>query len=289
MSQRTIRHPGPTAEKRHAAVACSVVPVTLTLEPGRTINAAIAEAFAAKGFEGGYVLLKDVPMRRMNYVIPAGSPDAEHAAWYSDTRAPETGGTILRAGLHMGRRDGEPFLHCHGSWEVPGEGVRMGHLLPFEAEVKESVEVEAFALAGAVLDVADDAETNFRLFAPRASQETASHPMAAEAGRKAVLATVRPNGDISEAIERICAENGLETATVHGIGSLIGADYADGSHVSSYATEVLVRDGRVAATPEGLRASLDIALVGMDGDISAGILVHGANPVCVTFELLIVG
>lgn len=289
MSRRSIVHPGPVAACRHAAVPCRAVPLTLTLMPGRSINAAIAEAFADAGFEGGFVELVDVPMARMNYVMPAASPDASHAAWYSDTYAP-AGGTITRASLHMGRRDGEPFFHCHGMWEVPGgapgEGLRMGHLLPFEAELAEPTEVAALALSGAILDVADDAETNFRLFAPAARAPLA----AADVGRPAVLATVRPNTDICEEIEAICAAQGIAAADIVGLGSLIGADYADGSHVASYATEVMIRQGRVrTGTPgaTGPRAELDIALVGMDGGISQGVLVHGANPVCVTFELLI--
>jgi predicted DNA-binding protein with PD1-like motif len=283
MTRRTISHPGPVAARRHAAVACRAVPLTLTLEPGRSINAAIAEAFASQGFEGGFVDLVDVPMSRMDYVIPAASPDGKHAAWYSDTRSPEKGGTIRSASVHMGQRDGEPFFHCHGQWEVPGEGLKMGHLLPFDAEVARTVKVSAIGLSGALLDVTDDAETNFRLFAPSPRTPVA----AGEKGGKAVLATVRPNGDICEQIEAICSEHDIDTARVVGLGSLIGADYQDGSHVSSYATEVMIRDGHVRTGDKGPRAQLDIALVGMDGAISRGVLVHGANPVCVTFELLI--
>jgi hypothetical protein len=58
----------------------------------------------------------------------------------------------------------------------------------------------------------------------------------------------------------------------------------NGSAVWSYATEVLVTGGIVRPG----RCTLDIALVGMDGEVSAGRLRRGANPVCVTFELLIV-
>lgn len=284
MSGRSIRHPGPVTHERHAAIACQAQSLTLTLEPGKSFNASVADALAAHGFQAGYVLLENVPMKRMDYVIPAGSPGESHAAWYSETYAPPSGGTIRRAGLHLGRRDGEAFLHCHGLWDVPGEGLRMGHLLPFDAEVGEATQVRAYGISGALLDVADDAETNFRLFSPRAA------PIANPARpRRAVLATVRPNGDICEAIEAICAEHGFDEAEVLGIGSLVGADFAGGGHVSSYATEVLIRDGRVSRTAEGPQARLDIAMVGMDGAIAEGVLVHGVNPVCVTFELLILG
>ncbi len=284
MSGRRIRHPGPEAEARHAAMPCRAQALALTLEPGRSINAAVAEALASHGFQAGYVLIEDVPMQRMDYVIPAASPDAAHAAWYSETHAPSAGGTILRAGLHLGRRDGEPFLHCHGLWDVPDKGLRMGHLLPFDAEVRQSVQVSALGLSHALLEVAEDEETNFRLFAPR-KLETAG-PVGQ---RRALLATIRPNRDICEAIEAICIEHGFDEADVLGIGSLVGADFEDGSQVTSYATEVLINEGRVVTGPNGPRARLDIAMVGMDGEIAQGVLVRGSNPVCVTFELLILG
>ncbi|WP_157017764.1 PCC domain-containing protein [Mesorhizobium xinjiangense] len=284
MSGRSIRHPGPVAVARYSAAACRAEALILTVEGGKPFNTAVAEAFAAHGYIGGYALLEDVAMRQMNYVIPAASPDRDHAAWYSDTRAPAAGGVIKRAGLHLGRRDGEPFLHCHGLWDVPGAGILMGHLLPFEAELEEPTHVQAFGLRGAVLDVTDDAETNFRLFAPRAVES------ANNAGPlNAVLATVRPNEDISLAVEAICREHGFAAADIVGIGSLIGADYANGRSVASYATEVLIREGRLEATSQGPRAAFEIAMVGMDGEISSGWLTHGANPVCVTFELLILG
>jgi hypothetical protein len=54
--------------------------------------------------------------------------------------------------------------------------------------------------------------------------------------------------------------------------------------VDSYATEVLITDGSLRHG----RCTLEIALVGLDGTISHGRLLRGSNPVCVTFELLIV-
>ncbi|QKV17034.1 PCC domain-containing protein [Oricola thermophila] len=284
MSGRSIRHPGPPAHERHTAVACRAQALSLTLEPGKSFNTSLADAFSSHGFEAGYALLDDVPMKRLDYVVPAESPDESHAAWYSETFAPSSGGTICSAGLHLGRRDGEPFLHCHGLWELQDEGLRMGHLLPFEAELREATKVRAVGISGALFDATDDAETNFRLFSPQIAKASD-----VETPRRAVLATVRPNQDICEAIEAICDEHGFEDAEVLGIGSLVGADFEGGGHVSSYATEVLIRDGQVTKSKDGPRARLDIALVGIDGAIAEGVLLRGTNPVCVTFELLILG
>ena len=154
----------------------------------------------------------------------------------------------------------------------------MGHLLPLEAELAEPVEAEAWAVTDAVFDVADDPETGFRLFRP------ALLPKGGAGGAAALLCAFRPNQDIGAAIEAACRLHGIGDASVHGIGSLIGADFEDGTGMSSYATEVL----RAAGPVSGGRATLDVAMVGMDGELAEGTLSRGVNPVCVTFEILIV-
>lgn len=304
---RFIRHPGPASAERYRAVACRAEPLRLRLEAGTPINDAVARAFADAGFLAGWAALQDVRMDRMNYVMPAASPDDSHAAWYSATFTPAPGGLIRTAGLHLGIRDGKPFLHCHGTWDVPsaqcehafgkdrsppvpeGEGhdvgasCRMGHLLPFEATLAEPAEIDAWAISGAALVVRDDTETNFRIFSAEASG-----PALSNASHPAILATVRPNIDICTAIEAICMEHGLTEARVFGIGSLVGVTYEDGRAVPDYATEVLIRDGSVRVEDGRATCRLDIDMVGMSGAITSGLLRRGENPVCVTFELLIV-
>jgi len=103
-------------------------------------------------------------------------------------------------------------------------------------------------------------------------------------GGRAAICTVKPNEDIGQAIEAVCRRNGFDDASIQGIGSLVGVDFDNGSAVWSYATKVLVTGGAVRSEC----CTLDVALVGMDGAMSAGRLRRGANPVCVTFELLVV-
>ncbi len=150
---RQIVHPGPVAGERLAAVPCRVRPLRLKLQPlaGETVLATLARAFADAGYAAGYACLEDVAMARMNYVIPAASPDDSHAAWYSATHEGGPGSRISRAGLHLGRRDGAPFFHCHGIWTPAGRSEAMGHLLPFEAELAGPVEVDVLAISGAHL------------------------------------------------------------------------------------------------------------------------------------------
>jgi predicted DNA-binding protein with PD1-like motif len=279
---RRIVHPGPVTPERFRAVGCHAYPVTLTVRSGVSANEAIADAFAELGFEGGYVRLKNVPMKRLQYVMPAAAPDDAHAAWYSETFS-MPGGTIINAGLHMGRRDSAPFLHCHGSWKSADGVVSMGHLLPFETEFAVETTLEALALDGAILDVQKDEETNFPLFTPIAQQR---HQKGS--GLRALLCTVRPNTDICTALEEVSTQSGLREAEVNGIGSLVGADYEDGTSLNAYASEILINKGRIGPAASGDRqAKLDIAMVDLTTHISGGRLVRGKNPVCVTFELLL--
>jgi len=275
---RHIVHPGSVSPGRWSAIACRAVPLSLRLETSRSVNDSVGEAFAAAGFASGYARLSGAKIDPMRYVMPAAAPNREHAAWYSETFAPDGISTVEDAGLIVGRRDGAPFLHCHGIWDAGESTRRMGHLLPLEAQFCAPAEAIGFGLVGAGFDVHDDPETNFRLF--RAVPDKSL----SEAGSRAIACTIKPNEDIHAAIEAICGEHDIRDATIHGIGSLVGADFEDGSHMSSYATEVLVRSGTVEA---GI-CSLDIAMVGMTPPIAQDRLHRGGNPVCVTFELVIV-
>ncbi|MBX9451961.1 MAG: DUF296 domain-containing protein [Mesorhizobium sp.] len=280
MAMRSIRHPGPVALERERVAAGRAVPLVLRLRAGQSVNAAVTGALAEAGYASGYADLDRLAIEPMHYVIPAAAPDTSHAAWYSDTRSPAGVVTVERAGVIAGIRDGEPFIHCHGIWR-DSDGTRLaGHLLPHEAIVARDTDVGAWGLDGAMFVAKDDAETNFKLF----SAEAAADDGDLSSRQRALACTMRPNGDISAAIERVCQSHGFMNASVVGVGSLVGVDFADGSHVPSYATEVMVRRGTVV---EG-RCELDVALVDMNGDIHEGLLAHGSNPVCVTFELVIV-
>lgn len=264
---RTMRQPGPPAAQRAVAVPCRIEPVELHLKAGHTINEAIAQAHATQGFSG-YLDLSAVPLSPLNYVIPASSPDADHVAWYSRTHTLETA-VVERAGAIVGVRDGEPFLHCHGEWAG-----RMGHLLPLDGIVAADCVVTGLKMDGARFEVEDDSETNFRLFRPKSSANISKSD-----GFALVL---RPNEPVLAAIEAVCARNSVERARIFGVGSTVGARFADGSEVASYATELLVTDGRY----EHGSCRLDIAIVGLDGAVRHGRLARDVA-VLITFELVI--
>jgi predicted DNA-binding protein with PD1-like motif len=159
----------------------------------------------------------------------------------------------------------------------------MGHMLAPDTVVAEPMEVSGIGLRGATFKALPDPETNFTLFEPLPVAEDRQEA----AGPRVLLAKVRPNEDISLAIENICSRQGIGRANVHGIGSLNGVRFTDGGRVDAYATEVLIHEGRVESAGGQPRTSLQIDVVDMEGRVVSGRLVRGDNPVCVTFELVI--
>ena len=279
---RHIHHPGPASVERTAEVAGTPVPLRFVLEPGDTVDTAIARGFAAAGCIGGFVMLRGGQCDPFRYVMPAASPDAHHVAWYSDTFAPEGSVNIERAGAIVGRRDGKPFVHCHGIWNTR-EGMRMGHLLAADSMVTEPVEAIGVGLKTATFEGLPDSETNFTLFEP--IQVTCDDE--GRAGVRLLLAKVRPNEDINTAIEAICSDHEITRANVYGIGSLNEVRFNDGRRVEAHATEVLIREGKVEEVHGQPRASLLIDVVDLGGHVYSGQIVHEDNPVCITFELVI--
>ncbi|WP_230531513.1 PCC domain-containing protein [Microvirga roseola] len=279
---RHILHPGPANQERTSDCAGSPVPLRFILEPGLTVDEAVARGFAAAGCRGGFVALDGLRCEPFSYVIPAASSDARHAAWYSHTFEPDGIVEIERACAIVGIRDERPFLHCHGIWNT-ADGPRMGHLLAPETVVAEPLELTGIGMRNVTFEARPDPETNFTLFEPVPLSGQDGGLM--EAG--ALLAKVRPNEDISLAIEAICARHGIGSARIHGIGSLNGVRFEDGTRVDSHATEVLIRRGCVQSMAGHPRAQLDIDVVDIDGAIFSGELIRGDNPVCVTFELVI--
>ena len=266
-----LAHPGPRAADRRQAVGATLRPLAGRLEAGRTVMAEVGRLFAQNGCKGGVLWLDGLTCDPMRFVLPAYATDGEHAAFYSETHVPEGPVTIGASTASVGWRDGAPFLHCHGQW-AGGFGTSMGHLLPFDSVVAESVEVQGLGSPDAWFEARADAETNFTLFAA-----------AGGGGSDGLIVRLRPDEDVCEALVAVCARQGIARAQVHGIGSICEPRFADGGHVPCVATEVRVDAGEIA---DGA-ARIDVSLVDVDGAIHVGRLAAGLNPVGVTFELLV--
>ena len=149
--------------------------------------------------------------------------------------------------------------------------------------LSEPVAARAWLLDGATFEVVADTETGFTLFKPRPQASSG------KLDRRALALRIAPNEDVCSALEAVCRQHSIRSASVRGgVGSTVGAAFADGRRVEPWVTELLVRHGRVRPGADGQPvAEIDISLVDHLGGLADGRLERGANPVLVTFELVL--
>ena len=286
MRPTVIRQPGPAEAPRIAAVEARGRSFEFDLAAGETLLAGIARGFAAAGFVSGTVHLGQVEFSPFAYVMPALSTTGEHAAFYSETYRPAGVSRLDCGSLTFGTRDGLPFLHCHAQWWEADGKFTGGHILPDETRVATRVRVQAFGLSGAVFDARPDPETNFKLFTPFACPE-----VAAQTDRRVLALRLKPNQDLIEAIETAAKQHDFRRAIIRGgVGSTIGASFEGKPIIENFATEVYLTNGviRPDATGQPRCVGVSAALVDYTGAVQRGSVVKGANPVLMTFELLLV-
>jgi predicted DNA-binding protein with PD1-like motif len=281
---RQITQPGPVLPERIQWVEARGRGFSFTCEAGIPLLEAARRGFAAEGFASGVLNIKGGTLGPFAYVMPALSRTGENAAFYSETFRPEGNAWLKQATMTLGERDGAPFFHCHGLWLEAHCKVNGGHILPEETIVAEPFEVEAFGIDGAVFKAEPDLETNFKLFGPVANEARGVDTI-----RRAFALRLRPNQDFAGSLEAFCREHGIARARIRGgVGSTIGARFADGRCVEPFATELTVTSGIIAPGAGGAaEAQLDIALVDYTGGLAEGRLVRGDNPVLMTMELVL--
>jgi predicted DNA-binding protein with PD1-like motif len=281
---RSIKQPGAPAPKRIQWVEARGRAFSFTLEAGLPLLEAARRGFAREGFAGGTLNVKGGALGPFAYVMPALSKTGEHAAFYSDIFRPAAITRLKMGAMTLGERDGAPFFHCHALWLEADGRAGGGHILPEETVVAEPFEVHAFGLEGAVFTAERDPETNFKLFGP-----VLSRAAGAETTSPAFALRLRPNQDFAGALEAFCRERGIRGAKLHGgVGSTIGARFADGRIVEPFATELAVGSGVIVSRQGGpFEAELDVALVDYTGGIAEGRLKRGDNPVLMTMELVL--
>jgi hypothetical protein len=281
---RHIAQPGPAAEERIEWVEARGRRVEFDLTPGRRLLDAVRESFAAEGLASGVLTLDGGALGPLAYVMPALSSTGRNAAFYSEAFHPPGSSRLRTGALTFGSRDGAPFFHCHALWTEPDGRLRGGHVLPESTEIYETIRARGIGLCGAAFSVDPDPETNFSLFHPVPQERTAG------SGSERVFALrLRPNQDLAHALEDFCRDRGVAAAVLHGgVGSIIGARFADGTCVDPFATEMAIRSGRIRAdVGSGLLAEVDAALVDLTGAVAEGSLLRGENPILMTLEVVL--
>src|SRR5215212_7504405 len=231
---RRLLQPGPIAHERIESLEGRGEALEMSLEPRLNLIEAIARPLLAAGFEGAAVRLEGGSLKPFTYLIPAASTDSRYAAYYSKPFTPAGETRLEVANVTVGRRDGQPFLHCHGLWIEADGRRRGGHPIPDQTFVASSPKVQAWAFSDVALRSEFDPETNFTLFHP----VPIDRPAALRGGTRTVAARVRPNEDVSESVEAICRKHGFAAAVVRGgIGSVIDPVFERGESVESDSTE----------------------------------------------------
>lgn len=278
-ANRHLIQPGPALAARFESFEGVGRRLDFTLEPGLSINEAIARPLRAANIRAGALTLEGGAFTPFHYLRPALSTDNYHAAWYSETFSPVGEIHLQNGNATFGEREGAPFIHCHAIWIEPSGKRGAGHVLPHETIVGQPIRATAWGVETVRMISEPDEETAFTLFHP---VPTASGIEAG--GPRTVIARVCPNADIIGAIEAICSKHDMANATLRGgLGSLVGARYADRTKVDDIATEVIVTRGVISR--DGSGTHLEIAMVDTHGNITEGSLLRGENPVCITFEL----
>ena len=273
---RSLTQPGPVHPVRIDTCRGNPVPLRYVLRPGLSLIEALTSPLVAAGFQSATLTLRGGALNPFRYVMPGPADDPSHVAYFTAPRAPVGVTWIEQANATFGWADGKPFLHTHAAWIEPDGTRRGGHILNVDSYVCAATVVEAWGFRDIRVATAFDAETNFTLFQPSGGTAMGS----------GIFARVKPNEDITTAVEAIAATAGLRDAVVRGsLGSLIGARFTDGTGVDDHATEVLVRGGSVR---DGV-ATLDLLVVDMVGQVHEGTLAREENPVCITFDLVLEG
>ena len=283
---RHIQHPGAASVERMQVVAATTHQIELDLPPGRSLLEAVRFALAPFGAKSAVLSLRGGALFPFAYALPALSKTPEHAVYFSDRFDATEPVHLECASVTYGQRDGQPWLHCHAAWRQSDGRRCCGHVLPEHAFVSESVRASACLLDGAQFQVRPDTETHFSLFQP----EAVASGLSGSSAPTSWAVRLAPNVDVCTALEAICREHGIAQATLcGGVGSTVGAAFDDGRVVEPFVTEVLIRSGRVMRGSDGTpRAQIDVSLVDFSGGVHQGRLMRGANPVLVTFELVLV-
>lgn len=279
-----VQQVGPEVLPRVSAVEGRGRAFFMTLKAGLSLVEAVREGFAKEGFSSGVLNFGAIALGPFAYVMPALSRDGKNAAFYSDTFRPQGITHTEEGALTFGQRDGAPFFHCHALWREADGKRSGGHMLPEETVVAEDAVVSAFGITSAGFEGNLDPEINFKVFGPVSAPTSG-----AKTERRAFAMRLHPNRCFHAMLEDFARERGLKSAIIlGGVGSTIGALFEDGREIENFATEVYITKGTITPDEAGNPvAALEVGLIDYTGAMAQGRLKRGANPVLMTFELIV--
>jgi predicted DNA-binding protein with PD1-like motif len=274
---RKIRHRGVIDAKRCHWARTDIRRIETVLESGQSVGAALGDLMRREACAGGIAQLKGGRLDPCNWFIPTDHPDGDLPVYFSDAKQAGCAVSIEMASTTLGRDNGEPSTHTHGLW-LTQDGRRLGgHLCPDNNLIREAISVTAWLATDAGFTRQHDPETCFDLFA-----------VTGGSNGDGVVATIRPNTDLVDAIRQVASASGIRQAEIRGTGSLFDLTMQDGRMFQSNAFEVGIVAGAVVPIGSGIEVSdLTLAGVGFDGKPVEGVIARGRNKVCVTFEVIL--
>ncbi len=280
-----IQQPGPAGE------CCTMVPTRLleldvVLPANIPLDEAISQVIETRGLSGAYIRITDAKISRLCYVIPGISSNDKHVAWYSETYTPLMPGRIIDASIVCGFLSRKPSLHCHGLFDDADRQTAMGHLVLEACYLSNPIRVTGFGFEDAYFNRETDQETNFDLLIPQSVDHQSGEYNVSDSD-KGMLVRIAPNVEIASALVDCCRNADWQSASIYGVGSLIGAHFDDGRILNSYATEYMITSGVVDMNGPTASVDLHMALVGLGGCVMQGRLKTGSNPVLITSELVL--
>lgn len=273
-------HPGPVHPRRVEWARSRLTPLNATTgTAGQSLEEAIASAVAATGATSGNGTLRGLTLNKTRFTTggPARDGKAANYTFIRDWQAHTLPGGTFTFGLDQ---EGQPFVHCHAVIDnavidgAESDAPIAGHLFPKDCVVAAPFEVSLVGLPDITLIQRPDAETLHSVFDIGGRGCTDGD---------AIFIRVRPNEDITRAVERACAEAGITNAAIMAsVGSLNAPQLDTGLH-NSVGMEVIAFTGHVRA---GV-ATLHAQLCNEDGTLFDGQLIADGASVCVTAELVV--
>jgi len=276
-------HPGPLADQRVAWAASPLIEATGRVDGnGRSLLDIIASFAAEHDVSCGTGRVSDCTLSTTRFTTggPARDGKAANYTYIRDLGA----GPLPWGTFSFGRTPGgAPFVHCHAAIETANQDAPVGgHLFPADCMTKGDMIIELCGLPGIDLVQMPDAETLHSVF----EIEAGGH----DTGASALFVRVRPNEDVTIAVETACRAAGIDHADIApSLGSLnapvLTGQSGKNCALSSVGMEVLAFGGAV----RGGVAALDVIAVDEAGIPHEGSLARGLAPVCVTAEIALVG
>lgn len=280
-------HPGKVDPLRIAAVRCSASALQITVPHEQPLDEIVRRVLREQGWSSAVGQLESGVLRSFSFSHPIPGPDETSRVALSPASLVEHA-AIVHGGLTVGSRKGEPLVHTHAVF-VNAAGERRGGHLHYDSVVMGAgTIVHLWGTSDTNIVSSFDQEIGVPIF-----QFGDNRRMVAETlngSGNAVFARIRPNVDLSYALEAVLKHAGFEgKLLVPGqIGSLVGTTFSDPNglrRIAGPVVEVLKLTPLIRRDGKEWHVDLEAEIVDSQGRLHSGVLARGLNPVCMTFEL----